>query len=160
MKITLTPIGRVVKGLPQDKNSSWNRWSEESVIEIDQQLAPALKGLEEYSHIFVIYWMHLAEYDSSRLITRPRGRGDLPEVGLLAFRGRNRPNPIGLSVCELIELKGNIITVRGLDAYVGTPVLDLKPYDYYDVVKRPKVPAWALKLWEEGVGRRPSWVGP
>ena len=158
--IILRPIGFVVSGMPPDSRIEWNRWREVSVIEIDKELVDALKGLEEYSHIFIIYWMHLAEWREENKVMRPRGRDDLPEVGVFAFRGRTRPNPIGLSVCELVSIKDNIIEVRGLDAYPGSPVLDIKPYDYYDIVNRVKVPRWFQKLWEERRSERPLWVGP
>jgi tRNA (Thr-GGU) A37 N-methylase len=73
----------------------------------------------------------------------------MPEVGVFAFRGRVRPNPIGLTVCRLLEVRGCYLKVVGLDAYPGTPILDIKPYDYYDIVENPAVPEWFLRLWRE-----------
>jgi tRNA-Thr(GGU) m(6)t(6)A37 methyltransferase TsaA len=79
----------------------------------------------------------------------PRGRRDLPLLGVFATRTNLRPNPIGLTLVELVKVEGNILKVRGLDAYDGTPVLDVKPFDFWDMAKDAKVPAWWLKLEEE-----------
>ena len=78
--------------------------------------------------------------------THPRGREDLPLVGVLATRGKARPNPIGLTVVELVERRGNVLKVKGLDAYNGSPILDIKPYDYYDIKEGIRVPAWWLMV--------------
>ena len=59
------------------------------------------------------------------------------------MRTRNRPNPIGLAVVDLLGISGNRLTVRRLDAYAGTPVLDIKPYDHYDVFEDIRVPDWS-----------------
>jgi tRNA (adenine37-N6)-methyltransferase len=60
-----------------------------------------------------------------------------------------RPNPIGLTVVELVSVDGNVLTVKGLDAFDGTPVLDVKPYDHWDVAENVQVPSWWLKLQKE-----------
>jgi tRNA-Thr(GGU) m(6)t(6)A37 methyltransferase TsaA len=89
--------------------------------------------------------------DEKRKILKvhPRGRVDLPLVGSLATRTNLRPNPLGLTLVELVKVESNILTVRGLDAFNGTPVLDLKPYDFWDTPKNAKVPNWWRKLEEE-----------
>ena len=115
-------------------------------IEFDEAFAPALQGIEEWSHLFVLFWMHELSRETLRLTTHPRHRDDLPEVGVLAARGRERPNPIGLAVVELLQRDGRTLRVRGLDAYDGTPVLDIKPYDQYDVVKDLRAPQWWLSI--------------
>ncbi|MEM0478448.1 MAG: TrmO family methyltransferase, partial [Candidatus Caldarchaeum sp.] len=56
---------------------------------------------------------------------------------------------IGLTLCRLIEVTADGLRVLGLDAFPGTPVLDIKPYDYYDVVEKPRVPEWFIRLWSE-----------
>lgn len=111
-------------------------------IVLREELAPALKGIEEWSHLFVVFWMHQLAGRTCPLTTHPRRRPDLPEVGVFAARGRERPNPIGLAVVELLKREGNVLTVRQLDAYDGSPVLDIKPYDQYDVVAKPRAPQW------------------
>lgn len=93
-------------------------------IEIFKEYEEGLKDIETFSHLHVIYWMHKSK-DYSLLITTP---WDTKLHGLFATRTPNRPNPLGHSVVELIERKGNILKVRGLDAIEGTPVIDIKPY--------------------------------
>lgn len=81
----------------------------------------------------------------------PRGREDLPLLGVFATRSKFRPNPIGLALVELMKVEDNVLTVRGLDAFDGTPVLDLKPFDSWDMAKDAKVPRWWLKLEREKI---------
>ncbi|MDD5082968.1 MAG: TrmO family methyltransferase, partial [Dehalococcoidales bacterium] len=72
---------------------------------------------------------------------------DMPEVGIFAQRAKHRPNPIGVSAVKLISVRGNVLTVRGLDAIDGTPVLDIKPYfPSFDRVEEPSVPEWVGRL--------------
>ena len=76
----------------------------------------------------------------------PRGRQDLPLVGLFATRAPYRPNPVGMSVVRLLECRGNVIKVQGLDAINGTPVIDIKPYLPRDGVVDVTFPQWVSKL--------------
>lgn len=142
--ICIDPLGYVRSEFDEDRGDRDDGYA---VLELDPKYTEALDGIEDYSHIIVIFWMH--KLDSKlRTIqkTHPRGREDIPLVGVLATRGKARPNPIGLSVVELVERKGNLLTVRGLDAYNGSPILDIKPYDFYDVKKGIRVPEWWLKI--------------
>jgi tRNA-Thr(GGU) m(6)t(6)A37 methyltransferase TsaA len=113
-------------------------------IEILDRYAEALAGIEDYSHLFVLFWMHKVDVADWRPRRHPHNNSELPQVGVFAARGRDRPNPIGLAVVELIARKDNRLTVRRLDAFDGTPIIDIKPYDYYDRVDELRVPAW----WE------------
>jgi len=122
-------------------------------VVLSPELAPALDGIEEYSHLFVLFWLHRLAGKTCRLRVHPRGREELPLTGVLATRSPHRPNPIGLAVCELLERSHNRLTVRRLDAYDGTPVLDIKPYDWYDRIERPKVPAWWLRGFQGAGGK-------
>jgi tRNA (Thr-GGU) A37 N-methylase len=70
----------------------------------------------------------------------------MPLVGVFVARTMLRPNPIGLTLVELVKVEGNVLTVRGLDAYDATPVLDIKTYDFWDMVENAKVPEWWKKL--------------
>ena len=118
-----------------------------SIIVIREDLVEALKGLEGFSHMFVLFWMHeVAIGTQGRLLVHPRGRPDLPLVGIFATRTPHRPNPIGLTLVELLHVDDNVVTVRGLDAFDGTPVLDIKPFDYMDVTEGVRVPTWWLRL--------------
>jgi tRNA-Thr(GGU) m(6)t(6)A37 methyltransferase TsaA len=111
-------------------------------IEVLPEYRAALTGIEAYSHLFVLFWMHKAARADTPMLAHPHGNKDLPEVGVLAARGRNHPNPIGLAVVELIGHDGLRLTVRKLDAFDGTPVIDIKPYDGYDQVEHLRLPAW------------------
>lgn len=124
----------------------------ESDIEILPRYAEALRGIEEYSQLIVLFWMHRAP-PGGPLTTHPRGDPTLPLTGVLASRGRAHPNPIGLAVVDLLARRDNVLTVRRLDAYDGTPVIDIKPYDHYDVFPEPRVPAWfRARLGPGGAG--------
>jgi tRNA (adenine37-N6)-methyltransferase len=61
----------------------------------------------------------------------------------------NKHFPLGLTLVELLKVEGNILTVRGLDAFDGTPVLDIKPFDSWDNAERARVPEWWIRLNEE-----------
>lgn len=119
-----------------------------SEIYLKQKLAVGLKGLDELTHIIVVFYMHQAEFTPERdLVRRPRGRADMPEIGVFASRTKQRPNPIGVSTAKLIKVEGSLLTVKGLDAIDGTPVLDLKPYfPIFDRIEDAAVPEWVNKL--------------
>ena len=86
-------------------------------------------GLDGFSHVEVVFLFDRVDPDGVCLYSRhPRGNTDWPAGGLFAQRAKDRPNRIGLCTCELIEVDGTSVVVRGLDAIDGTPVLDLKPY--------------------------------
>jgi len=123
-----------------------------SRIEIFDEYEPALLGIEGFSHLLILYWMHkLPEGERGILRVHPRGRPDLPLVGVFASRSKARPNPIGLTVVELVGRSGRELVVRGLDALDGSPVIDIKPYiPISDRAPRPRVPKWVGRL--EGAG--------
>lgn len=145
--ISLTPIGFVkTSTLPEHINKRQHV----SEIVMRAGLTPALDGLDEFSHIFVIYWLHNVSAQRHQILkVHPRGRHELPLLGVFATRTPLRPNPIGLTITELVGIKRNIIIVRGLDAYDGTPVLDLKPVDHWDTELKLRVPDWWIQLEHE-----------
>ena len=115
-----------------------------SDIVIDSSLTEALVGLEEFSHIIVLYWMHrVAVTDKMPAKVHPMGEPELPLVGLFATRSPNRPNPLGKATVRLLQRRDNILQVSGLDAIDGTPVIDIKPYiPGYDSVTNARVASW------------------
>ena len=148
--ITMKPIGYVRTKAIGDEVKNKKLVSE---IHIKPELSEALDGITEYSHLHVLFWLHeISEEKRMTFKVQPRGRSDLPFIGVFAVRTKLRPNPIGLTIVELIKVENNILTVRGLDAFNGTPVLDIKPYDFWDIAKEIKVPNWWTKL-EEGKNR-------
>jgi len=146
LDISLKVLGTVRNGIKQRPESGWEKIVSEIVV--DSRLTEALDGLEEFSHIIVIYWMHqVPALDKVPTKVHPRGRQDLPLVGLFATRAPYRLNPIGETTVRLLERRDNILKVEGLDAIDGTPVIDLKPYiPKYDSVADAKVPSWVTKL--------------
>lgn len=146
--IALTPIGQVVNGIEYPSDVKWEDIVSEVVI--TPQLAEALDGIEGFSHIVVVFYLHrVGEDQRSVLKVHPENREELPLVGVFATRSPVRPNPIGITVVKLLERRGNILKVLGLDAYNGTPVLDIKPYlRRGDLVEEATTPDWLLRLWE------------
>ena len=121
-----------------------------SKIVFREEYAEALDGIDEFSHLFVLFWLHeIVTEDKQVMKVRPRGRSDMPLLGIFATRTPHRLNPIGLTRVKLLNVECNVITVQGLDAYDGTPVLDIKPFDSWDTTKDFKVPEWWTKLEKE-----------
>ncbi len=108
----------------------------ESTVVIFERFKEGLVGLDQFSNAIVLYHLHLSSF--SGLVKERNG----VRVGIFATRSPNRPNPIGLSVVEVLEIRGTKIKVKGLNAFNGTPVLDVKPYDKWDCVPNPRVPKW------------------
>ena len=143
MQITLKSIG-VAKNQEQQHFGGWSEVVTDLVI--DEEYKEAIGGLEDYSHLIIIYWMH--EITTCDIRKVPQGKiGDVPEVGIFACRCPQRPNPIGVTTVQIISIKDNIITVKGLDVIENTPILDIKPYTpQYDAAQDAKVPEWVNKL--------------
>lgn len=119
-----------------------------STIRIFDEFRDGLEGLDAYSHIIVLYWFHLRDIEEERSVLKvvPRRHLGAPEVGVFTSRSPSRPNPIGLCVVELVKLQGNVLSVKGLDAFEGTPIIDIKPYNpRADAVPDAVVPPWALR---------------
>ncbi|HET90410.1 MAG TPA: SAM-dependent methyltransferase [Chloroflexi bacterium] len=97
----------------------------ESRIVLDLSLTEGLKGLEPGRQVMVVFCFHRSQgFD---LLQHPRGDRSRPRRGVFALRSPRRPNPIGVTMVDLVAIEGNVLYVQGLDAINGTPVLDLKP---------------------------------
>jgi len=143
----LNPIGRVKTEAVGDEVKDKSRISQ---IIIRDELVEALEGVDGFSHLFVLFWLNqIFTQKRMTLKVHPRGRMDMPLLGVFATRTNLRPNPIGLTLVELLKVEGNILTVRGLDAFDGTPILDLKPFDFWDNAENARVPDWWINLNEE-----------
>jgi tRNA-Thr(GGU) m(6)t(6)A37 methyltransferase TsaA len=146
-EIVLKPIGVVRTAAVGDEVKDKTRISH---VVIRNELAEALEGVDGFSHLLVLFWLHeIPAKQQKTLKVHPRGRKDLPLLGIFATRTMLRPNPIGLTLVELVKVEGNVLTVRGLDAFDGTPVLDIKPFDPWDTAKDVTVPRWWTKLNEK-----------
>jgi len=142
-EINLKPIGFAENS---EKESRFGSFSDViSEIVVDEKFTDALNGIEDYSHVIIVYWMDkIKDY----VIThRPQGNPDVPIIGIFSCRCPQRPNPIAMTTVKLIDHKGNKIKVKGLDILDGTPIIDIKPYwPIYDDVKDGKIPSWVGKL--------------
>jgi len=117
-------------------------------IMIHAEYCPALLGVENYSHLIVLYWFHLRDNEKHRgtlRVTPPRHEG-APLTGVFACRSPSRPNPIGVTVVELLRVEGCRLEVSGLDALEGSPIVDLKPYSpRADSVPDASTPEWSKR---------------
>lgn len=130
----------------------------ESIAEIviDPAYAGILDGIDDFSHLLILYWAHRAD-DVARTLTKvhPMGRKDLPLVGIFSTCSPARPNPVLVIAVRLLERAGLTLRVRGLDAVDGSPVVDIKPYlpSYYSVPDAG-LSSWMNQIVEEMRGRQ------
>lgn len=118
---------------------------QESIIRIFPEFADGLRGIEGFSHLIILYWIHLRDREDDRrtLLVFPRRHAVDVETGVFACRSPSRPNPIGFCVVELIRVEECILKVKGLDALNGSPIVDIKPYiPRADAVPEARVPDW------------------
>ena len=148
-KFTIKAIGRVRNPVREMKREGWE--SVVSDIILDPQYEEALDGTEDYSHLLILFWLsRVSKARRGMKKIHPKSRQDLPLVGIFSTRTQYRPNPIGLTLVELIGRKKNILRVRGLDARNGTPVVDIKPISpRHEFIKGTRVPEWYSKLWKK-----------
>ncbi len=145
--IIMKPIGYVKNSVQQKKDVSWG--NEVSTIILNDEYHTGLKGLEAFSHAIIIYHLNQADFQRDRhLQRRPQNREDMPLTGIFSQRGKDRPNQIGMTSVEIVSVDDASLTINGLDAIDGTPVLDIKPY--YPVYDRKDahVPEWVDRLME------------
>ena len=143
----MKPIGCVKNAVSDRKDTSWG--GDISVIELNEEYFTGLRGLEDFSHAIIIYQLDKAHYVRERhLQRRPQNREDMPLTGIFSQRGKDRPNGIGVTAAEIVSVSDTALTVRGLDAIDGSPVLDIKPYyPAYDK-REASVPEWVGRLME------------
>lgn len=146
--ITLEVIGHVASQVQQQTDEGWGHV--ESRVVLRPEYRDGLRGLEAFSHVLVVTYLHQAKFVPSRdLVRRPRGLESMPEVGIFAQRAKDRPNPLGITAVPIVRVEPGALVVRGLDAINGTPVVDLKPYyPAYDRVNDAAVPEWVERLLE------------
>jgi len=115
-------------------------------LHIFEKYTDALKGLDGFSHVFVLYWFDRNDTREKRSILQvhPRGNKKNPLTGVFACRAPVRPNLIALSLCKIISVKDGIVHIDNIDALNNTPVLDLKPYipPIDHITKDVRVPDW------------------
>lgn len=142
MTVSVHPIGRVENAERDVRRVDWR--GVRSIIRLRDELGEALLGLDGYTHVIVLGWLH--EYPAElreRRTAYPAGDDRLPLQGALALRGA-RPNPLSFTVCRLRRVEGDTLEVEGLDLVDGTPILDIKPYiAHYDALPKARIPKWA-----------------
>ena len=116
-----------------------------SKVRMFPEFCVGLEGLNNFSHINILYWFHLRDNEEERRTLRvvPRRHLGAPQVGVFASRSPSRPNLVGLSVVELVKIQDCTLVVRGLDALEGSPIIDIKPYiPRADSISDARVPEW------------------
>src|SRR6056297_433594 len=165
----LTPVGEVQSNIKtpiliandsdielQEQKEKMRQHQEEisnsvSEVLIYPQWTDLLDGIEGFSHILVLYWPHLIGSEGRNLKRiHPMGRKDLPVKGIFSTCSPARPNPVLVSAVPLLERKGNILKVKGLEAVDQSPVIDIKPYvKTYYWVENLSVPEWMIMIHKE-----------
>ncbi|WP_405063816.1 SAM-dependent methyltransferase [Kribbella sp. NBC_01505] len=142
--IEVQAIARVVGGRVEPTDDYWGGTA--AIIRIDETLfgADATYGLEEFSHLEVVFHFHLMDKtDLPSGVRRPRNDARWPELGVFAHRNMRRLNWLAVSRCRLVRVDGLDLHVEDLDAIDGTPVVDIKP--------------WFNEFAPRGAVRQPSW---
>jgi len=147
MTFEIEPVAFVRGGRAEAVDDDWDR--EAAVIELAPRFAAdAIAGLGDFSHAEIAFVFDQVAPDKIETGARhPRNRQDWPLVGILAQRGKNRPNRIGITICRIEKIEGTRIHVRGLDAIDWTPVIDVKPV-MREFLPRGDIrqPDWASEL--------------
>jgi tRNA-Thr(GGU) m(6)t(6)A37 methyltransferase TsaA len=146
MTFALEPIGHVRGGRTEAIDDHWAASRVRIQLDPARFTADSLLGLADFSHAEVIFvFDQVTDEEITTTARHPRGRTDWPKVGIFAQRGKNRPNRLGVTVCDIVAVEGLDLVVEGLDAIDGTPVVDIKP------VMRGFLP--------RGEVREPAWAG-
>ena len=113
------------------------------LTEIDPAFRDGLLGLDAFSHIIVCYWLHENDTPAgrSRLQLRPRKNPANPLTGVFATHSPRRPNPIAMTLCRLVRVEGTTLHIEDIDAFDGSPVIDIKCYIPYDR-REIQLPDW------------------
>lgn len=147
MLYNIQPIAVVSNSRKMIEDDNWGGVI--STIELTKDIyESSLKGIGDFSHLEIIFYFDKVTDEKIQYEARhPRNNTDYPEVGIFAQRGKNRPNKIGVTVVELLELKDRTLIVKGLDAIDGTPIIDIKPVMKEFLPKGEiKQPRWATDL--------------
>lgn len=133
-----------------DKQSDENWGSVVSTIRLKDNYIGALSGLEDFSHVIILTYLHESLFVKEKHLKRhPKNLTEMPLIGIFSQRAKDRPNPIGLTTVKIIDVLEDSLLVEGLDAINGTPVIDIKPYyPQYDKKDNAVVPEWVNILME------------
>jgi tRNA-Thr(GGU) m(6)t(6)A37 methyltransferase TsaA len=146
--VSLQPVGVVRDGRQSSEDDNWGGSTSRIELDPERFTADALAALDTFSHVLVVFQFHLVEPGTEETGARhPRGRQDWPLTGIFAQRAKRRPNRLGVTTCRIVAVEGTTLTVEGLDAMEGTPVLDLKPHlTEFEARGEVRQPGWAHEL--------------
>lgn len=140
--VSYRAVGVVRNRIRAHRSTGWEDVRSDIILRDD--LAPALDGVEDFSHVIVVFHMDRVGDQDRRFLKVPLASSGGGEIGLFGTRIAVRPNAIGVAVVPVLWRRQNVLRVRGLDALDGTPVLDIKPYlPKYDAVPDATLPEWA-----------------
>jgi tRNA-Thr(GGU) m(6)t(6)A37 methyltransferase TsaA len=152
-EMVLKPIG-VIHTDASDNQIKEEQREVEAIVEIFPEFEEALEGLDGYSHLFIISYLHKLRPDQigflkvkpKRLTRRGFSLEELPTLGVFALDSPTRPNPIGLTLVRLLERDQRKVRVAGIDLFDGTPIIDIKAYQPDYEAKKYSTPEWYLKI--------------
>jgi tRNA-Thr(GGU) m(6)t(6)A37 methyltransferase TsaA len=152
---TIEPIAYVRNSRKTLEDDNWGDLISEIIIssKLSEQ---SIKGIEEFSHIEIIFYFHLADLTKIDISSsHPRSNPKFPEVGIFSQRKKARPNLLGTTIVRLLKAEKNILTVKGLDAVDGTPVIDIKPV-MKQFLPEDKIiqPDWSTELMKNYWGKK------
>ena len=149
--VELQPVGAVRGGRATNDDDRWGGFVSTIDLDPDRFGPDALAALDSFSHVVVVFHFHLVRRDGEETgARRPRGREDWPLVGIFAQRAKRRPNRLGVTTCRVVSVEGTRLTVEGLDAMEGTPVLDVKPHVVeFDPRGAVHQPEWSHELMSD-----------
>jgi tRNA-Thr(GGU) m(6)t(6)A37 methyltransferase TsaA len=159
-EITFSPVGVVRTGATQSEVKERGEELTYDIV-IFPEYQQALEGIDGFTHLIVLFHFNQLRPDQQGVLkVQPRRMlkfgftlDQLPWVGVFCLDSPSRPNPIGLSVVKVLGRNGNTITVRGLEAFDGSPVLDIKPYTPDRAIQDVGVPEWYRRLADSSAGR-------
>lgn len=147
---TIEPIAFVKNSRHKVEDDFWGDVISEIIIS-DKISEESLKSIEEFSHLEIIFYFHLADLSKINIsATHPRENKKFPKVGIFSQRKKARPNLLGTTIVKLLGVKNNVLTVEGLDAVNGTPVIDIKPVLKEFLPKENlRQPDWVTELMKD-----------
>ena len=126
MKIVMQPIG-FVRTSAEQLPRHWTVSDVEGSLVIDERYLQGLRDIKAGQRIVVIFYFHRSpQFSEKYLVQKPPHLKK--RMGVFSICSPIRPNPVGMSVVGVVDVEGNIIQVKGLDMFDGTPILDIKPY--------------------------------
>ena len=157
MTIPVEPIAIVHSARRDLEDNDWGRVTSTLTL-VDGVPAEALEGIDQFSHAEILFLFNRIDAATVERGTRhPRNNPAWPRIGIFAQRASGRPNRLGSTMVEIVARNGRTLTVRGLDAADGTPVLDIKPVMMEFLPRLPvRQPAWSHEVMREYWEKRSS----